>query len=403
VTSGAVHRDGDDRTGIERSVAAGGSIFFSAVDAGAGEEPWTSDGTAAGTRRVADLRPGAPGSHPTGFAAHGRCALFAANDGRRGHELWGSDGTGAFLVADVAGGEGSSSPGGLTVAGDRLYFAGDDGIHGRELFAVPAAALASRCTDPLPPPTPPPPPPGAWLTSEQVPGFRFKVQVSSGASPITGTAAPCVAHTLCVAGALPGRAELLARVVGPRPNGRLWPHLVKLTPSQADVWIEQVPGGELRHYRLAPSGPGGERLAGLVDRGGFTPPAAAAALAPDATGEAGEEWLTTPEVPGFRFRVRLGGATVRSEPCLAGTLCLSGAVAGRPEVFLRITGPRPNGRLWPLLARLTSSRVEVEVEQVSSGAVRSYVLPAVAPGSDSLDGLLDRQGFAPGAAPGFVH
>jgi hypothetical protein len=171
------------------------------------------------------------------------------------------------------------------------------------------------------------------------------------------------------------------------------------------VWIEQVAGGALRHYRLAASGPGGERLAGMVDRGGFTPGVGAGALAAggaeqaDGTGGKADEWLTTPEVPGFRFRVRIGSGVAarpgRGEPCLADTLCASGALAGRPEVFLRVTGPRPNGRLWPLLARLTSSRVEVDIEQLSTGAVRSYVLPVVGPDSDSLDGLLDREGFAP--------
>ena len=395
VTSGPSRHDPDALAPRERSLAAGGRLYFTALDPTGGEEPWVSDGTAGGTRRLADLRPGLEGSHPTAFAAHGHCALFAATDGVRGYELWGSDGDGTFLVADLAPGGDGSSPGALAGAGERLFFAADDGIHGRELFAIHAAELESRCTEQ----PPPEPPPGQWLTGEAVPGFRLKARFGSAPATVEGTSAPCVAQTLCVAGARPGRAELLARIVGPRPNGRLWPHLVKLTPSLAEVWVEQEASGEVRYYRLEATPRGDDRLAGLFDREGFRPgPPVPATGSSSRSTSAADGWLTTPAIPGFRFRVRLGNAGIqgaREHPCLPATLCVSGALPGRPEVFVRITGPRPNGRLWPLVARLNASRVEVDVEQIATGIVRRYELPAPARGSDRIDGLVDRVGFAP--------
>jgi ELWxxDGT repeat protein len=378
------------------SADAGGRIFFAVVDDLAGEELWASDGTAAGTRRVTDLFAGAAGSHPTYLTPYRACVVFAATDGHSGHELWASDGRGAWRVSDVAPGSRSSSPGQMTAAGGFLYFAADDGTHGRELFAVPTAALDARCSG-----APPPPPPGEWLTSAEVPGFRFKVQLGTGDTAVAGTQVDCVAATLCVAGARAGRAEVLARIVGPKPNGRLWPTLIALTPTEAQVWVEQVATGEIRYYLLPAAG--GDTLAGMIDRAGFaSQPGSAAVHAEDTAGVAADPsgWLTTPELPGFRFRVQLflgdgRPQPIRMEPCLAETLCVSGAVAGRPEVFVRVTGKRPNGRRWVAMGRLTTARVEIDVEQVAGGEVRHYGLPGLSPASDRIEGLLDRVGFAP--------
>jgi hypothetical protein len=74
---------------------------------------------------------------------------------------------------------------------------------------------------------------------------------------------------------------------------------------------------------------------------------------------------------------------------------VSGAVPGRSEVFLRVIGPRPNGYLWPTIVRFTPSRVEVDVQQISTGITKTYVLPAIPPDSDVLPGLQDRTGFLP--------
>lgn len=112
------------------------------------------------------------------------------------------------------------------------------------------------------------------------------------------------------------------------------------------------------------------------------------------------DFFTDPEYPDFRFRVNLGdpGAPIvgaHEADCQPDTVCVSGALPGRSELFLRILGPRPNGFLWPTLVRFTPSRVAVEIEQVHTGARRVYVLDPVPPGTDDLPGLQDRTGFLP--------
>lgn len=118
-------------------------------------------------------------------------------------------------------------------------------------------------------------------------------------------------------------------------------------------------------------------------------------------GGGGDGFITSPFFPDFRFRVRItpaGGTEItgaRETACIPETLCVSGAVPGRSEVFLRVIGPRPNGYLWPTIVRFTPSRVEVDIQQISTTIVKTYVLPAVSPTSDELPGLQDRMGFLP--------
>lgn len=117
----------------------------------------------------------------------------------------------------------------------------------------------------------PAPPAGAWLTTPEVPGFRFKVLITAQSSIAGARVADCIEDTLCVSGAVPGRAEIFLRVVGPRPNGYLWPTLVKLTTSQVEVWIEQEDGGQVRYYLLPGASPTSSELPGFFDRTGFLP------------------------------------------------------------------------------------------------------------------------------------
>lgn len=113
--------------------------------------------------------------------------------------------------------------------------------------------------------------------------------------------------------------------------------------------------------------------------------------------------FTDPNYPDFCFQVTIGnpGSTipgVREPDCLPETVCVSGAVPGRSEVFLRILGPRPNGYLWPTIVRFTPSRLVVDILQPiadSTAQGKEYVLPAVPPGTDELPGLQDRFGFWP--------
>ncbi|HET9210745.1 MAG TPA: fibronectin type III domain-containing protein [Thermoanaerobaculia bacterium] len=119
-----------------------------------------------------------------------------------------------------------------------------------------------------------------------------------------------------------------------------------------------------------------------------------------AGGGGNDGYLTSSAIPNFRFKVRTFNQTtpmagVKENDCIPETLCVSDAVPGRSEVFLRVIGPRPNGYLWPTIVRFTPSRVEVDIQQISTGITKTYVLPAVPPGSDELSGLQDRMGFLP--------
>jgi hypothetical protein len=107
-------------------------------------------------------------------------------------------------------------------------------------------------------------------------------------------------------------------------------------------------------------------------------------------------FLTTPEIPDFRFKVRIGTAAGKKEDaCLTETLCVSGAVAGRTEVLIRVVGPKPNGLLWPTIVKLNTTQTEVWAEQISTGDIRYYLLPGAGPTSSDLPGFFDRNGFHP--------
>jgi hypothetical protein len=119
----------------------------------------------------------------------------------------------------------------------------------------------------------PDPPAGAWLTSPEIPGFQFKVRITPpGDTPIAGTRVnDCIDDTLCVRGAVAGRSEVFLRVIGPRPNGFLWPTVIRFTPSQVEVWVEQISTGQINYYLLEAQAPDNEILEGLNDRTGFLP------------------------------------------------------------------------------------------------------------------------------------
>lgn len=256
----------------------------------------------------------------------------------------------------------------------------------------------------------PAPPPGPELASSELPGYSFKVRFSAGGGALQGALEDrCIPETACLSGAIPGRSEVFLRVVGPKPNGRMWPTLVKFSTSTVEVWLRQHSTGLLRYYRLEGARPGFDELPGLFDRVGFEPdpvdasdPLTADVLAVEAGGHPPppDSFFASPHFPDFRFRARISTGDqiqgVRQEAaCIEETLCLSGALAGRSEVFLRIVGPKPNGRLWPTIVKFTTSTLEIWIEQVSTGESRYYHIEGAAPGKDDLTGLFDRMGFAP--------
>ncbi|WP_172992252.1 ELWxxDGT repeat protein [Lacipirellula parvula] len=122
---------------------AGGFTFFKSTGGNANDwELWRTDGTAAGTLRVKDIRPGVESSLGNGFSnavEMNGFLYFHANDGAGGFELWRSDGTeaGTTMVADVASGAPAgfiSGYGTLANVGGTLYFVGNDGVNGYALW-----------------------------------------------------------------------------------------------------------------------------------------------------------------------------------------------------------------------------------------------------------------------------
>src|SRR5262249_45248093 len=102
-------------------VMIGSTLFFTADDGVNGRELWKSDGTAAGTVLVKDIFPGPGGSLPLAptvpnLTNVNGTLFFRANDGVTGGELWKSNGTaaGTVLVKDIRPGPDFGYPENLT-------------------------------------------------------------------------------------------------------------------------------------------------------------------------------------------------------------------------------------------------------------------------------------------------
>lgn len=124
---------------------SGGVLYFVARTSGEGAELWRSDGTAAGTSLVRNIAPSSVDAGITEIAALGGALYFAADDGTSGLELWTSDGTpgGTVRLGDLRPGALGSAPQKLAVAGGVLVFSADDGTSGRELWRSDGTAAGT--------------------------------------------------------------------------------------------------------------------------------------------------------------------------------------------------------------------------------------------------------------------
>lgn len=125
-------------------------IFVGTSDTGIFDdfEPWVSDGTEAGTRRVLDINPGTTGSIDLGvggtyFVVIDDIAYFVANDGINGPALWSSDGTetGTVLEAVLLPSSVFFEHQSISAAGDTIFVGGlstelDGDPIDRHLFSI---------------------------------------------------------------------------------------------------------------------------------------------------------------------------------------------------------------------------------------------------------------------------
>ena len=115
-----------------------GVAYFNGFDAAAGGELWRTDGTAAGTYRIADVRPGTESSEIFSFIVVGSRMYFNATTAQNSHELWSTDGTpgGTRRATAVPANIFQEAPTRPVVAGNALFFVADDGTHGSEVWRV---------------------------------------------------------------------------------------------------------------------------------------------------------------------------------------------------------------------------------------------------------------------------
>ncbi|MBZ4329918.1 HYR domain-containing protein [Corallococcus sp. AS-1-12] len=126
--------------------ATGGLLFFTATEAGVGREPWVSDGTVEGTRRLADFQPGEGSSRLLATTLHhGTPYLLLQN--AQGRFLVRTDGTpaGTVTVAEAPGATWLVSRGGA------LLFDGAEPSTGLEpRYYLPGASTSTLLADVTP-------------------------------------------------------------------------------------------------------------------------------------------------------------------------------------------------------------------------------------------------------------
>jgi ELWxxDGT repeat protein len=133
---------------LPRPVLVGNELFAHLYDPQGGEEPWISDGTEAGTRRIADTCPGKCSSSSYSHFAAGNLEMYSARlDGESPDliDLWRTDGTssGTFRLVQSQNAKNFLYLPGVAL-GSQLLFANDDGVHGMELWATDGTLAGTR-------------------------------------------------------------------------------------------------------------------------------------------------------------------------------------------------------------------------------------------------------------------
>jgi len=134
-----------------------GKIFLTATTAAAGSELWITNGTAAGTLLVKDIRVGKKNGIDTSFSYIYTTAglYFSANDSLKGIEPWKSNGTaaGTLNVANINPLLKSSSPLFMFIFNNSIFLNannGDNTLGKRDLYKVNAVTVPLPTMEPAP-------------------------------------------------------------------------------------------------------------------------------------------------------------------------------------------------------------------------------------------------------------
>jgi ELWxxDGT repeat protein/VCBS repeat-containing protein len=131
---------------IANITGLGSGVVFTATDPTIGNEVFISDGTSVGTRMLSDVNATGNRTASLGFnsgvAAAGGLGFFASDDNIRGNEMWVSDGTaaGTHIISDLRVGANASNPQNFYAFGGKMYFTADDGVNGRQLYVSDGSA-----------------------------------------------------------------------------------------------------------------------------------------------------------------------------------------------------------------------------------------------------------------------
>lgn len=249
---------GEGRSILRILPGTGGRAYLVGYSAATGVELGYADGT---STRWLDLRPGPESSIVDLFylpwyhvLADGRL-VFAAHADEAGYEPWISDGTaaGTYRLADVNPGEDASSPGEFAEAGGRLFFQASHPDSGRELWSLE-----------LPPRFAPCPAGRACLF-----GNRFEVEVTAHTADgdFVGKLATSTPESGIFTFFSADNWEMLVKVLdGCNQNGKHWVFAAGATDVEFTLRVQDRATGLEKVYRNA----GGQAARAITDTDAFS-------------------------------------------------------------------------------------------------------------------------------------